>query len=141
MSQDNTESQDPMGLGKIVEQLKPAITPLTQTELPSVSVPEIDAVQKFPILGQQELLGEFVNPDQPKYELGDRQPNIRLSGAYKDRALTEGLHNVGQFGYVIPNKETQLKGFYVDRAGEFVVQFRQFKLITDKGQNAPSVQI
>lgn len=67
--------------------------------------------------------------------------NVVLSGARSDEALSQGRLVIGQFTFDIPDEATQKTGFYVDKPGVLVAQFRQYKFLTPKGTVTPTVSI
>lgn len=68
--------------------------------------------------------------------------NIRLAKSAEDQALEAGMHNVGMDSFVLPAKEQQLKGFWVEKPGVFVGQYRQYKFHHDKKEGTvPSITI
>ena len=73
------------------------------------------------------------NPVQQPRPTGPK-PNVRLAASQEEHALPEGLCNIGMGSVMIPSKEAQLAGFYVDDPGLLVGQFRQYKFTQEKGQ-------
>ena len=60
--------------------------------------------------------------------------NVKLAASRKDEALPKGITNIGMGHVIIPDLDTQLSGFYVEKAGTLVAQFPQYKFIQKKGQ-------
>jgi hypothetical protein len=71
---------------------------------------------------------------KPAYQLpADKEANVVLAASAKDKALPEGLTNIGRHGVVIPDPQAQLRGFYTEHAGLLVAQFPSVQVRSKEG--------
>lgn len=77
----------------------------------------------------------------PNAGQAEKTVRIRLSSKRKAEALNPGITNMGMSHVVMPDFETQLKGFDVPKeiGGMVVDQFSQYKFDVKKGEDVPSV--
>lgn len=94
-----------------------------------------------PFFKQTDELSTIVPPEVTQNEpvvtaIGvGQKPNVRLAKSQKDKALPEGLTNIGMTAIVVPDVDGQLAGFYAEDAGVLVAQFPQYKFKQEKGSS------
>jgi hypothetical protein len=149
MQSESEQSAPSGGLKQIVNNFD--ADPSATSELPTLGEfdagtvpPELSEInEREPTIGRSDAPENQVEvPDQYRYVPDpSKENNVMLAPSRKDDALPAGLAVVGRRSFIIPDVETQAAGFYVDDAPALVGQFRQYKFMTPKGENAPSVQI
>lgn len=58
-----------------------------------------------------------------------KNANVQLAPSKQDKALNEGITNVGRVSLVLPNKQAQIGGFFAEKPNVLINQYPQFKYI------------
>lgn len=113
----------------------PNAGPLTQpgTAPPSNLAPPTPLQDTESAQPTPEPVEEYTGPEPLK---GDA--NVRLAKSKEHMALQRGVTNIGMKTFILPDKEGQLAGFFVEDPSGLVNQFSQYKYLKPKAPTPPA---